>query len=97
MEKKGYIDYDGWANENLNGVGKDPILENANKDLPENKNSAIENNTNDLVSNQGDSGITNMNFGKRVYEVDQEYQRRSENFDRDEENPIYNDGDKTIK
>ncbi len=97
MEKKGYEDYDGWANEDLNDVKNDQLLKHANKDLPENTNGAIVNNLNDLVETQGSTGIYNINFGKRVKEVEQEYQRRSENPDRDEENPIYNDGDQTIK
>lgn len=97
MEKKGYEDYDGWANKNLLGKGKDSILENSNKDLPPSSNSAIENNTNDLVSNGGSSGLSNEKMGPDIKEVEQEYLRRAQNFDRDEENPIYNDGDQTIK
>lgn len=97
MEKKGYVDYDGWANKNLLGKEKDSILINSNKDLPPSSNGAIDNNTNDLVSNQGNSGHSNVKMGPDIKEVEQEYLRRAQNFDRDEENAIYNDGDQTIK
>lgn len=58
-------------------------------------NSALENNKNDLASNQGSSGVKNVKMGKKLSKIEEEYQIRSENFDRDEENPMYNETDPT--
>lgn len=66
-------------------------LVNENNDLK----SALENNENDLASNQGDSGIKNIEMVKPISRVEKKYVIRSENFDRDEENPVYNESDPT--
>lgn len=58
-------------------------------------NSAIENNKNDLVSNQGSSGITDNKMGNQISKIEKEYLIRSERFDRDEENPMYDAADDT--
>lgn len=59
------------------------------------ESSAIENNKNDLVSNQGSSGIVDLKMGKKKSKVEKEYEIRSQMFDRDEENPMYDDTSET--
>lgn len=56
-------------------------------------NSALENNKNDSASNQGSSGVKNVQMGRKLSKIEEEYLIRSENFDRDEENPMYNETD----
>lgn len=77
-----------------------PLDSNMNRDIENNdandtNNSALDNNKNDLVSNQGNSGIKDVKMVKPISKIEKEYLIRSERFDRDEENPMYDSADET--
>lgn len=76
---------------NKSKIKKSPV----NKKTYENNDgdSAIENNKNDLVSNQGSSGILDFNMENKKSKIEKAYVLRKERFDRDEENPMYDDSD----
>ncbi|TCK92701.1 hypothetical protein EDC19_1856 [Natranaerovirga hydrolytica] len=78
---------------------KDSYLERLKTDRSAYENdplkSALENNKNDLVSEQGDSGIKNIQMGRKMSKIEKEYLIRSQRFDRDEENPMYDDAHST--
>lgn len=66
-------------------------------DLDENNDlkSALENNEDDEAGEQGSSGVKNVTMGRKLSPREKKYKIRKESFDRDEENPMYSDGDQT--
>ncbi|PKM52679.1 MAG: hypothetical protein CVV02_00655 [Firmicutes bacterium HGW-Firmicutes-7] len=81
-------------NKDFNNSYAQKIALQKNKDYSNNdQDSAIENNKHDLVSNQGSSGVKDVQMGEEKSKIELAYQIRSERFDRDEENPMYDASD----